>query len=469
MTETPLWEQAVGEGRARVVVYERADKDRVLYLRWRQGGNWKKRSLERRLFDAKGRRLQGRALRDAQAWAVEQATTRARILAGTAREPGAPLTIGEAEALITDPQRGKYPMESAHRKETVRELRRAVRVWGEGRLWKTIRKADLRALGRARVDALLSEAAQRRAAGKPVARSAGYRGAEVTVQRVLTVAAWLRDEDVIDEAACVAPADWKAELRDYWRQAQGTTEAPTPERPRHSLEEVRQLLAASWRVDPRFGLLFQLGAELRLGQVRRVWRRHLVLTRGPHGALTVPGSGKKGGTLVLLTKGQRRAVEGVLGARGYLGELEAAHQAGALADYPLFPAGKLPGGTAWRRGGRVTKGLAHPVATLARFRAARPIDRGTLDDWFREAERLAGIPHIPGRGAYGSRRTNVDEGKKRGISREGLKAWGGWSDTQVPDAIYAEQEQEYASEEAARLRAEIRGEEEAPDASEGQS
>jgi hypothetical protein len=38
------------------------------------------------------------------------------------------------------------------------------------------------------------------------------------------------------------------------------------------------------------------------------------------------------------------------------------------------------------------------------------------------------------------RRAAVDAAKAAGISREGLQAHGGWSDTQMPDRIYADQE-----------------------------
>ena len=65
---------------------------------------------------------------------------------------------------------------------------------------------------------------------------------------------------------------------------------------------------------------------------------------------------------------------------------------------------------------------------------------------------------MKGRGWYGVRRQAADEAKRQGISGEGLMQHGGWTDTQVPDAIYADQEAEYARAEAAAVRAEIRGE-----------
>lgn len=65
---------------------------------------------------------------------------------------------------------------------------------------------------------------------------------------------------------------------------------------------------------------------------------------------------------------------------------------------------------------------------------------------------------MPGRGAYGVKRAAVDAAKAEGISREGLKAHGGWTDTQMPDQVYADQELEAARREAAAVRARIRGE-----------
>jgi len=45
-----------------------------------------------------------------------------------------------------------------------------------------------------------------------------------------------------------------------------------------------------------------------------------------------------------------------------------------------------------------------------------------------------------------------------GISREALKEHGGWADTQIPDRIYADQEAEFARDEARAVREQIRGE-----------
>lgn len=74
------------------------------------------------------------------------------------------------------------------------------------------------------------------------------------------------------------------------------------------------------------------------------------------------------------------------------------------------------------------------------------------------AHELAKIKHVKGRNAYGVRRAAVDAAKAFGISREGLMAHGGWSDTQMPDRVYAEASQDIHRKEAATVRAKICGE-----------
>ena len=89
-----------------------------------------------------------------------------------------------------------------------------------------------------------------------------------------------------------------------------------------------------------------------------------------------------------------------------------------------------------------------PVADPARHSVATPVGPRPLLEWFAEAERLAGVAHQAGRGAYGIRRVAADAAKEVGISREALKVHGDWSETQTPDGIFAEQGAEHAREEA---------------------
>lgn len=426
-----LWEDSIGFRPYRVTVYENAEKKGVLYLRWRADGNWKRRSLGVSLRDDKGR-----VLAHVKAMAMQEARSQYEILSGklasAVDSETRPLALGDTWRVLTDPKTGLYPVETPHRKEVERQITHAVRIWGSDTPWDVIDRGKLRALGRTRVDELRAGTNED---GTP--KLVGYRGAEVCVSRVLSVAAWLRDESHISQGAATTPLRWREDLRRYWREVSGSTTDPEPNRPRHTLEEMRAILEKAPEVDPRFALLMALGAELRLGQVVRCRRTDLDLDAR---LLTVRGSGKKRGAIQRLTTGQMRAVRVAL--EGYLTECEA-----LLPDYPLFPEGQMTGG---RKG--------NPIADPERHGSASPVEERTIGVWFREAETLAEVEHIPGRLAYGLRRAAVDAAKALGISREGLMAHGGWSDSQIPDRIYAEQEAEYARDEAADVRAKIRGE-----------
>jgi hypothetical protein len=217
--------------------------------------------------------------------------------------------------------------------------------------------------------------------------------------------------------------------------------------------------------------MYSLGAELRGGQIKRARRSDLSLpelTPGvdDFGTFRVPGQGKKRGTTVDLTRGQRAAVDRALAPEtGYLRELEAAYLRGELTDYFLFPGGQMPGIRAHRRGGSAKpesppswRAPVHPMATIARHTSSH-VDDTAVRKWVRAAETMAEIPHVPGRSWYGGRRVTVDLAKGEKISREALQEHGGWTDSQVPDAIYSEQERAYARKEARDVRARYRGEE----------
>lgn len=422
------WEHSVGMLPHKVTVYEHPRKGRVLYLRWRVDGNWGRKSLGVKLRDARGR-----VIPEVQRMALAEATRQVEVLSGVrvvegAAAPARPLRLGETWARLTDGATGKYPIDTPHRREVRRELANAVRILGADLPWTVVDRARYRMLGRTRIDEL-------RAAGRT-----GYRGAEVTLARVIAVGAWLRDEEVIPTDAGHAPSSWKDELRGYWSDVAQRGDIPVS-RLRYTLAEVLDLLAVAPLVDPRLALLMDLGIEQRLGQVARCWRRHLDREQG---MLQIPGLKKKRGALLELTPGQLAEVDRALSPDGYLGALEAAP---TIDDYPLFPGGPLPGG----RSGT-------PAADPARHAAGPIVTTSAMRDWWREAEFVAGIPHVSGRLWYGGRRVGVDEAKKLKISREGLQQHGGWSTAQIPDAIYADQEAGYARSEAAEVRAKIRGE-----------
>jgi integrase len=415
---TSLWRKVVGLAPHVVTAEERPAKGHRVYLRWwdARSSNWRARSLGIILRD-----LKGRAYDAAEQRILKEAERQYELLAGkrAAESPArGPLTLGETWTLVSDRQRGLYPHATAHRREVERALRDACRLLGSAMPWTLMDRAAFRALGRQRLD----EVRDRRKQG-------GLRAGEIIVARLLAVGAWLRAEAHIPDHAGFAEEHWKEKMHEYASGLPGGIAAP--HRPRHTTDEMRRVLASAWEVDPRAGLLLALGAELRLGQVARARRSDLDLVKG---LFRSPGRGKKRGVLVELTRGQLAAVTRAL--TGYLASLE-----GTAADYALFPQGKLVGGR------------------CASKHATRPsIERTAWRKWFEKAEAKADIPHVAGRGAYGIRRQAVDFTKAAGASREALQAMGGWADSQVPDRIYAEQEQLYAAKEAAEVRAKLRGE-----------
>lgn len=388
------WKQTVGEHGHRVTVAERADRGGRLVLTWYVDGKPKTEALP----------MTGRTKAERQL-GLEAARLKSARLAGGTTGP----TLGETEELVFNRSHGLYPTCSTqHHKEVRAAIRFAVAVWGAGREWSSIRKSDFRALWRARIREL-------RAAG-----DTGVRGAEVTTQRVLTVARWLQDEEKIPPECCQPGRYWKKELVKDWKQITGVKHDPEPSRPRHRPEDTTKLIEAARQVDPRFYLMLQLGAELRLGQVRELYRRHVVITED-NPIIEIPSSGQKRGVRVYLTVEQSRALveaftEGYLRGAGKDSE-----------DYPLFP-----GST------------------------GKPVSRTQVRHWFRRAEKIAGIEHVDGRGPYGLRRAGVDGAKRVGADRDALMQFGGWTDTQMPDRVYASAEQDEAARRARDIRAKVR-------------
>jgi hypothetical protein len=136
-------------------------------------------------------------------------------------------------------------------KETLNALDFARTVWGSARAWNTITKADIRAFGRARVEQLRAQAARR------------ARRRRAHVQRVLTVAQWLRDEEHDRRRRVRAPKNWKEELRGYWLDA-SAAELPAPHRPRYTIEEAFAIIEAAAPIDPRLELMLWLAPNQRL-------------------------------------------------------------------------------------------------------------------------------------------------------------------------------------------------------------
>jgi hypothetical protein len=433
------WTHVEGTGASRVVVYEDMARGGMLTLRWWNPArkNWRRNALGRTLV----RDRRGRLEESSTAWAIQEARRKSVALGDGLDEPapGVPVrafTVGQTEAAITDEETGKYPHPSPMRAELVRALRAAVQVWGSDTPWHAVDDGAWVRLIRRRLDGLLRQGKQ------------GVRTTEITVARIATATRWLRRNKKIAADVGHAPEDWKQEILTSWRGLTGATRDPVPFRPRHTLEELRQLLDSCWFVDPRLGLLVAIGAEYRLGQIVRAMRSDLDVQAR---TFVVHGQGKKGGETIDLTDGQMRAVFTALG--GYLDDCEDRYLADGT-DYPLFPSGRLvrraqlPGHRQTRdteRLGRRRRGRVHLTTTW--------IIRN-----FHLAEDAAGIDRVRLRGAYGLRRQNVDAANARGISPQGLQATGGWSSPKIPNEVYAEQTNRRGRDEAKRVRALTRGE-----------
>jgi hypothetical protein len=75
--------------------------------------------------------------------------------------------------------------------------------------------------------------------------------------------------------------------------------------------------------------------------------------------------------------------------------------------------------------------------------------------WFQQAEKLAGIPHIKGRGGYGLRRATVGGARKERVSEEATKNLFGWKDLTMV-GTYGEEQPEGTMEEASRFLLKLR-------------
>jgi hypothetical protein len=441
-TQAPAWSFTVGLAPHKVTVFEDWTRGGVVHMRWHVTMSDGSRRRKRPSLGFTVRTARNGLNRELTARATAAAREQyERLLAGAGNRPvsgahttGAALTIADGWKVASDTETGKWNTDTRHRRDIERAIKRAVACWGGGMTWADIERAHLRKFWRA-------ELRRQQAAGR-----AGIRSAWLLLQLVLAVGEWLREEQRIPATAATR---WKR-LKEEFQVDAGEY---TPNRPRYTNDEFRRLLSAAWQVDQRYGLLFGLGAEFRLGQVVRSRRSHL---ERDGQRLRVPGRGKKHGGVIDFTPQQLTHLSAVM-TSGYLAGLEAAFQAGHISDYPLFPGGNLP------------RTPAGDLLTTAAHVDREPIDKATYNAWHRQTEAAADVPHIRGRGPYGARRTSVDGAKAEKISREGMTEGGAWSTPAMADSIYADQEKDYARAEAAAVRAKVRGEPLADDTAKDQT
>ena len=363
------------------------------------------------------------------------------------------LTLREGFRLALDPKRGKYASIETRRFEDM--------VHYESRLfglkpgttqlikpeiaWRALQLRDIRVLWRTMADHYV----------RTEGREFGIRVAEQIVDALFSVASWLREESHIAPDVARPPDAWRKRLRDEW--AQRTHEQPRrPHRPRHTVEEFRQIFAAlnDVRIDPRIRLAIELAAECRTGQVLRCTRRMLALTKvdrskyeslpaGSLGHVIIPGNGKKHGETVVLTPEQRRAVDDALA--GHLQNYEADWQAEKINDFYLFPGSRMrmldEEGTRWTR--RVRAGV-------------KPISRDGARVAFKQLEAIAKVEHTPRRGWYGLRRQAADMAETATNDDRVKDRLGGWQDSETRKSIYQDRETDELRAQAASVRRQLR-------------
>ena len=410
-TEKKCWSESFGFYGSTIRIAER-EPGGILYLLWidKEGKQWK-RSLGHR------DRKQGK----------KQALELANHMAGkpAVEKEAGPLTISEGIARAFAPLRGMYAGDTRHARQARALAERAAAKLEPGLTWAELTPGTVLYLAR--------RFAQERTDGK------GVRAAEYACVVLYTVAGWLREERLIPETAALPRRGWKTKLREEWRALTGRTTEPA--RPRHSVEEVRKFFGALPQGDPRLWLLVELAAELRAGQAVRGRRSDLNLAPvGGYGLgrFVVRGAGKKLGEVVDLHPELRALVDHVL-TDGYLSEAEAAYQRGELADYFLFPAGRLRQGRA-------------PAARVDR----QPLGPTAIRNMFCEVERLAGVEHQPGRAFYGLRRQATDLAPEFAQDARVLNRLSGHAESSTRERVFQDQENELVRARAAKARRKMR-------------
>jgi hypothetical protein len=418
-TRAKAWEYQVGEPPNTVTAYERVDRSRTITIRWwiPEGKAFRRKSLGITVRDERGvvdPELQREAVALTQRWYDDLMAGRTPTVASShledadasgedidAEESG-PLSVERGFAIATSVPKGLYVVETDH----LREVRRAARdiVWGIGtddlgrtRTWDGLRYSHVRELW------------IRLAKRYVETRQGGAAWRERCVVIFLQVNTWLAIEEKIDRVVPVKKT-WREQMRREWEQLTSTRIVESDLR--HTEAEIRAIFAALHHedVDPRIALAVELGAEARLGQVRRLKRTDVDL--GPVGAyrlgrVVVHGSGKKLGVKRDLTPEERAAIDGALA--GYLRDLEREFQDGVRADYSVFQAGRLRYDVPPSR--RPRKGHAALIEPVRRARTDgpdQPINKRTMTDMFHQLERVAGVVPMEGRAWYGIRRKASD-------------------------------------------------------------
>jgi hypothetical protein len=450
-SRSKVWKYQRGEYFNTVTACERADRGRTIEVRWWIPSlhKYHRKSLGYRIRDDSGviiPALEQQAVRQVQD--IYDSLMAGRSPLQPPVSNAAPLTLKDGFDLATTVPTGLYVVESEH----LREMRRAVRdileiigrtSRGEPRTWEALNNTAVRELW-------LGLARRFKAT-----EQGGPAWTERCVVVLLQVSQWLAAEERISRPIVMKKA-WREQFRREWEQY--TSSRISKSTPRHSEDEIRQIFAVLDHsdVDPRIALALELGAEARLGQVRRLMRSHVDLS--PLGAfalgrVVVHGSGKKLGVMRDLTPEERAAIDRALG--GYLKPLEEAYQNGLRDDYPMFPGGRLKYDIAPSRVPR-RKAVGAPTRRAKLSSSNTPMDKRTLNDLFHALERIAKIDPVAGRGWYGIRRRAADVYEDYEKDERVLNDQTGHKKSETRREVYQEREREVIRAKSAETRRRVR-------------
>jgi hypothetical protein len=426
--------QAGGKRGDTVTAWERPEKGGVVYLRWTDPakGTYAKLATGIRLRDRDGALVKAR-IAEATRLADEKLKDVRVLRAGASRAPqgstdGRGTTVVQASPPASDPPvgdpaprsaglplragiteamqigKGVFARATDHARDTRRALDRVLAVMDDALTFEAMKPQHYRELWRGLAtqykverDQIEERRREALAAGSvPPAGlrpTGGRRATHMAVIALVRVARWLEEAGKVSSPATRPPHNWRKQCDADWQSTTGEASTDEDDRPRYTPAELGRLHLALERADPRLRLAVELAGEARLGPVvKRCRRSDLSLDAGAGalglGQLRVSGAGTKPGVKIDFDATQRALVDATL-AEGYLRDLERLYRDGVVSNYWLWPAGRL-------RDGR------------ARTHVTKHMDDRTLNDLWRALERLAGVPHKPGRGAYGMRRISTD-------------------------------------------------------------
>jgi hypothetical protein len=492
-SDPEIWRYSVGAKPHTVSAYERPERDGEVWLRWSNPTKPGRDKREYRNLKVKVRPTPSAPVDARQVLIVEQAVhdLHAELVRGrtltlvvpsgvqpiartvTVPEPEQPpaparqetsaaassatpgvLTLRAGFALALAVPDGKYSSTKSRR--YIEMLAMSKRLFGESGEERRLIDPELAwdAFDAQALRALRREMAKRYLASK--GEQFGMRIAEVLIDAIYSVAAFLREDGRIPLTVCRRPDKWRQQLRIAWTEETGQR-VKKGSKPRHTRTEYRQIFCAleDERADPRICLAIELAAEMRTGQVLTCTRTTLTLPdidpalydsmpAGTLGTIEIVGAGKKRGELVMFTPEQRRAVDRALA--GYLSRYETAYRAGLVTDYPLFPGGKMHG----------KRDDPRPRKPFKVKPNVKPINRTGARHAFHELERIAGVDVIEGRAWYGLRRVGSDLAEDYTTDERVQNALGAWADSDTRRRIYQDRESQAVRAKAADVRRRMR-------------